>query len=207
VKRYRVNEVFGPTLQGEGARAGSVNWWLRFAGCNLTCSRDGEAGFDCDTDFSGGRLLDAPQVLDALLALVPERFAHRERWLVVSGGEPGMQLDDDLVRVLRAPPGFRVAVETNGTYSLPEVDWVSCSPKTAEHTLRLGRKVDELRYVRHVGQALPKPALEADHYFVSPAFEADGSLRRETLDWCVRLCLDNPRWRLSVQQHKLWRVR
>lgn len=196
---YMVNEIFGPTLQGEGARTGTVNHWLRLAACNLTCRVEVE-GFDCDTDFSGGRKMSADDIARVLVDLAP-----RAEWVVCSGGEPGLQLDADLVGALRGA-GFKVAVETNGTCELPEVDWVSCSPKTAEHTLRVGH-VDELRYVRAHGQALPKPRLKAAHYYVSPAFEPDGTLRRETLDWCVELVKENPRWALSVQSHKLLRLR
>jgi organic radical activating enzyme len=196
---YRVNEIFGPTLQGEGARTGTVNHWLRLAGCNLTCSAEIE-GFDCDTDFSGGRRMTVEEVVDELLAL------PRAEWVVVSGGEPGMQLDGALINALHEAR-FNVAVETNGTFPLlSTVDWVSCSPKTAEHTLRVTH-VDELRYVRAHGQALPKPRLSADHFYISPAFEPSGKLRRETLEWCTQLCMDNPRWALSIQLHKLIGVR
>lgn len=100
-----------------------------------------------------------------------------------------------------------LCVETNGTKTLPAgLDWVSCSPKTAEHTLAL-TMADELRYVRHAGMGIPRPAVVAAHHFVSPAFQPDGSLRAEDLRWCVQLVLENPQWRLSVQQHKFWRVR
>lgn len=200
---YSVNEIFGPTLQGEGARTGTVNFWLRFAGCNLTCRIESE-GFDCDTDFSNGRKLEAAEIVDELRRL----GAKSGSWVVISGGEPSLQLDRALVDALHEA-GLYLAVETNGTHDLPPgVEWISVSPKTAEHTLRLDRSlVDELRYVRAEGQALPKPRLSANYYFISPAFEADGSLKRGTLEWCKRLVLENPTWRLSVQTHKLLGVR
>lgn len=201
MKQYTVNEIFGPTLQGEGARKGTVNFWLRFAACNLTCRREVE-GFDCDTDFSGGRKMTAQDIVETLNALNQQPYPVR--WVVCSGGEPTLQLDDELCLALE-DAGYHIAVETNGTNELPPkgVDWVSCSPKTAEHTLRVGG-VDELRYVRAVGQELPKPQLKASHYYISPAFEPDGSLKQETLDWCVKLCLENPRWALSIQDHKTY---
>ena len=205
---YSVNEIFGPTLQGEGARTGTVNYWLRFAGCNLRCSAIVE-GFDCDTDFSGGRKMEAAEIVAELVKL----GAGKNAWIVVSGGEPSLQIDADLVAALKGA-GFYIAIETNGTHGLPEgIDWISVSPKTAEHTLRVVDEtedrmhVDELRYVRASGQALPKPQLQADYYFISPAFEADGSLKRGTLEWCKELVLGSPTWRLSVQTHKLLGVR
>ena len=208
MKKYLVNEIFGPTLQGEGARAGTPNIWVRFAECNLTCSADGEAGFDCDTNFSGGERMDADELLARTIAL-----AGPVQSVVFSGGEPALQLDEELIDAFQSA-GFMVAVETNGTRPLPSIiDWLSVSPKTAEHTLRVlsGKDakvmVDELRYVRAIGQAIPAPCLQARYYYISPAFESDGSLKRETLDHCVGLVLANPKWRLSVQAHKLWRIR
>lgn len=205
MKTYTVNEIFGPTLQGEGARKGTVNHWVRFAGCNLTCRADGPEGFDCDTDFSSGYPMTAEEIVHTLERL--ESSSHR---VVLSGGEPGLQVDNELIEALLAS-NWIIAIETNGTVALPiGIQWVSCSPKTAEHTLRVRETyaiINELRYVRNVRQAIPKPNLKAVHHFISPAFEPDGTVLRETLDWCVKLCLENPRWALSTQDHKLWRVR
>ncbi len=207
MRQYSVNEVFY-SLQGEGYRAGYPSVFLRFAGCNLQCRREVE-GFDCDTDFSGGRKMTAEEVVAAVDRAAGA--AKREGMVVIlTGGEPTLQLDRPLCDALHAA-GYAVAVETNGTNEIESglVDFISCSPKTAEHTLRVGAggSVDELRYVRHAGQALPKPALVADHHFISPAFEPDGTVKRETLEWCVNLCKENPTWRLSLQLHKLLGVR
>jgi 7-carboxy-7-deazaguanine synthase len=94
---------------------------------------------------------------------------------------------------------------------LPEgIDWITCSPKSAEHTLRLTH-ASEIKYVRNVGQGIPRPTIEADHQLISPAFRTmpDGKHESEpgALAWCLKLVKENPSWRLSVQQHKLWRVR
>lgn len=198
-KPLTVNEIFY-SVQGEGARAGSANVFVRLSGCNLTCSKDGPEGFDCDTEFASGRAIP----LEELVAEV-KRIGGPCRNVIFTGGEPALQLTELVVAAFKAA-GFVVCVETNGTRKLPpNIDWVSCSPKTAEHTLRLER-VDELRYVRHVGQAIPRPALTATHYFVSPAWDGD-RFPVENLAHCIALVKENPQWSLSVQQHKLWRVR
>jgi organic radical activating enzyme len=198
VKQYLVNEIFY-SLQGEGVRAGTPNLFLRFARCNLACAQETH-GFDCDTEFVSGRWLGVEEIAAELGALAPDC-----RWVVLTGGEPALQVDAELIDALHAA-GYRLAIETNGSVALPaELDWVTVSPKVAEHAIRQ-RRADEVKYVRGYGQAIPETVVEADHYLVSPAF--DGSdLDRRTLDWCIRLVKENPPWRLSVQQHKLWGVR
>ena len=102
--------------------------------------------------------------------------------------------------------GYKLAIETNGSIELPPgIDWITVSPKVAEHAVRQ-RVAHEVKYVRGYGQAIPRTVVKAEHYLISPAFEGD-QVDPRTLDWCIRLCRDNPPWRLSVQQHKLWRVR
>lgn len=197
---YTVNEIFF-SLQGEGARAGTPNVFVRFSFCNLKCSVDNEAGFDCDTDFSSGVKYE----LDDLVAKM-EQIGGECRNVIFTGGEPALQLDQALCDRLH-DDGWFIAIETNGTKPLKgQVDWISCSPKSAEHTLRVG-PVDELRYVRFNGQGIPKPSLEAAYYCISPAFQADWSVSKEDLQYCIDLVKQNPMWRLSVQQHKLWGVR
>lgn len=198
--RYRVNEVFY-SLQGEGLRAGTPNVFVRFSGCNLKCNRD-EHGFDCDTEFVSGRWLTPRELLDEV------RFASKDcRSIVFTGGEPALQLDERLVRFFH-DLGYYLAIETNGTRPLPEgIDWVCVSPKTAEHTLRLS-EASEVKYVRAFGQGLPKPRIDAPFYLISPAFNAEGRVDAQTMKWCVALVRERPdKWRLSVQMHKLWRVR
>lgn len=197
-KSLQVNEVFY-SVQGEGARAGSANVFVRLSGCNLTCSRDVE-GFDCDTEFVSGK----PYALEDLLAQCA-KLGGPCRNVIFTGGEPALQLTEHVVASFKAA-GWVVCVETNGTRELPaNVDWVSCSPKTAEHTLRV-KRVNELRYVRHAGQAIPRPSLNAQHLYLSPAWDGE-QLSREALEHCVALVKENPLWSLSVQQHKQWRVR
>lgn len=192
---YRVNEVFH-SIQGEGVRAGTANVFVRFSGCNLSCRRETE-GFDCDTEFVSGR----NQELDELVIEVA-RIGGECRAVIFTGGEPSLQLNEALVEALHER-GYYLAIETNGTNPLPPgLDWVCVSPKTAEHTLRVAGRVDEVKYVRHAGQALPRPSLDARHYLISPAVQPDGSILRADLEHCIALVKGAPSWRLSIQLHK-----
>ena len=196
MKRYTINEIFH-SIQGEGARAGTADIFVRFSNCNLRCVKEKE-GFDCDTEFLSGRHVFGDDLLTEL-----GKFDCRN--IIFTGGEPALQLDSDLIYSLKQS-GYYLAIETNGTIALPEgIDWISVSPKTAEHTLKV-LKANEVRYVRAYGQGIPKTVIQADHYYISPAFSA-GNLDPKTLDWCIGLVLQNPTWRLSVQQHKFWGVR
>ncbi len=203
VKSYTVNEMFY-SLQGEGVRAGTANVFVRFAGCNLTCSKAVE-GFDCDTDFSSGSRMSGLEILARARELVGDDTDNTPG-VIFTGGEPTLQLDEDLVQLF-ADAGFHTAIETNGLRPAPKnLDWISCSPKTAEHTLAI-EGVSELRYVRASTQALPKPRLATKYLCLSPAFSDDEREFRANLAWCIKLCKENPTWRLSVQQHKLWGAR
>lgn len=202
-KMYMVNEVYR-SLQGEGVRAGTVNVFLRLTGCNMRCDVEpGErspGGFACDTEFMSGRKLTLPD----LLAWV-QQVAGDCRWIILTGGEPGLQVDDAFIAFFH-DAGFLLAIETNGSVELPEgLDWITVSPKVAEHAIKQ-RKADEVKYVRGYGQGIPKTVVEASYNLISPAF--CGSLVDEnTFQWCIQLVQDHPEWQLSVQQHKLWNVR
>ncbi len=215
--KYAVNEMF-VSLQGEGVRAGTLNVFVRFTGCNLRCSHEAgpksPGGFDCDTEFSSGRALDADEIVAEVLRLWPVPVLPPS--VILTGGEPGLQANDLLLTRLREARCF-VAIETNGSVELPHAgdplrresyalfDWITVSPKVAEHCVRQP-VADEVKYVRGHGQGIPAPTCKATHRVLSPAF-AGADIDREALLWCVRLVHENPAWRLSVQQHKLWRVR
>jgi 7-carboxy-7-deazaguanine synthase len=195
---YRINEWFY-SLQGEGVRAGTANLFLRFSGCNLKCTKE-DMGFDCDTEFSSGKDWTLAEIVQNLKETAPEAD-----WVILTGGEPMLQVDEALIDGLHEA-GFKIAVETNGTKPVsPKIDWICVSPKGAEHTLQQ-KFAHELKYVRSYGQGIPKPTIEAQHYLISPAFEADG-LPRKNLDWCLQLVKENPRWRLSLQLHKFMNIR
>ena len=198
MERYLVNEIFY-SLQGEGVRAGTPNLFLRLSRCNLECKVETH-GFDCDTEFESGRWMPIDEILAEFRAL-----SESCGWVILTGGEPALQADRELIDRLHAA-GYKLAIETNGSFPLPEgIDWITVSPKVAEHAIRQ-RTAHEVKYVRGYGQAIPKTVVEAEHYLISPAFEG-ADIDPRTLDWCIRLCKENPPWRLSVQQHKLWKVR
>lgn len=208
-RMYKVNEIFY-SVQGEGCRAGTANVFVRFSGCNLRCN-EAEHGFDCDTEFVSGRQLSLRElVVEIAQAVYPpgEPVVPRDPVpaIIFTGGEPALQLDDILVETLK-DLGHYLAVESNGTKQLPAgIDWICLSPKTAEHTIHHSY-VNELRYVRRKGMGIPKPKCVAANYTISPAFQSDGTVKKEDLEWCIDLVKNNPKWRLSVQLHKLWSVR
>ena len=196
--QYLVNELFY-SIQGEGALTGTPMVFVRLARCNLRCAVR-NAGFDCDTEFQGFVAMTLDQLVGEIRAL----SRGRSGWALLTGGEPALQLDAPLLDALHAD-GLKVAIETNGTIKLPDgIDWICVSPKSAGHTIAQ-RRADEIKYVLQRGQALPElpPAMKATHHFVSPAFQPDGSLRREDLDHCLSIALNNKPWRLSLQSHKL----
>jgi 7-carboxy-7-deazaguanine synthase len=205
---YSVKEIFY-TLQGEGAQTGRPAVFCRFAGCNLWSGREADRATAvctfCDTDFvdtdgpGGGRFASA----GALAAAVAQAWpvgADGARFVVCTGGEPLLQLDAGLVQALHGE-GFEIAIETNGTrLPPPGVDWVCVSPKAgAELLLRSG---DELKLVYPQAGAEPNrfEALAFEHFFLQPM---DGPAREANTEAALRYCLAHPRWRLSLQTHKL----
>ena len=204
---YSVKECF-LTLQGEGVQSGSRAVFLRFAGCNLWSGREqdratAQCNF-CDTDFvgtdgeGGGKFKDA----QAVAAHVEKLWGSggQERLVVITGGEPMLQLDKELVDSLHAR-GFRVAVETNGTLpAVPDLDWVCVSPKSGTEVVQ--RQGNELKLV-WPQEGIDPAELEEwnfDHFLVQPM---DCVNRAEALKAAVGLSMDRPKWRLSLQAHKV----
>ena len=213
---YAVKEIYY-TLQGEGANTGRPAVLLRFAGCNLWSGREqdratAQCGF-CDTDFvgtdgpGGGRFESSDALARAVLAAWPAAGRAppgARRFVVCTGGEPLLQLDEPLTAALHEA-GFEIAIETNGTLLPPRgVDWVCVSPKAGvELVLRRG---DELKLV-FPQEGLPPESLEDldfRHWFLQPM---DGPDRARNTELAVRYCLAHPRWRLSLQTHKLVGIR
>ncbi len=199
---YLVKEIFGPTLQGEGAHAGRPCVFLRFAVCNLACTW-------CDTDFSpeGARRLSAGEITDELLAT----DHHGARVAVVTGGEPALQWDAPLADSLRRA-GFRVHMETNGT-RIPKapVEWLTLSPKPQFHDGRFSLapaealSPDEIKVVvddsvTDETLSIYEGAFECEQRFVQPCMDDryDQHLAR-----AITLAQRRPAWRLSVQLHKI----
>jgi len=206
---YAVKEIFH-TLQGEGARSGTSAVFCRFAGCNLWSGREedraGAACDFCDTDFvgtggpGGGRFETAADLARAVDRAWPNGSDASRKLVVCTGGEPLLQLDAPLVDALHGR-GFSIAIETNGTLPAPEgIDWICVSPK-AGAPLRQ-RRGDELKVV--YPQALLDLAelagLDFRHFFIQPM---DGPDYERNLRLAIALCRRAPRWRLSLQTHKL----
>jgi 7-carboxy-7-deazaguanine synthase (Cx14CxxC type) len=209
---YAVKEIFY-TLQGEGAQAGRAAVFCRFAGCNLWTGREQDraaaiCGF-CDTDFvgidgdGGGRFATAEALAEAVAAAWPEGAGGR-RYVVCTGGEPLLQLDAPAVSALKAR-GFEVAVETNGTQVAPAgLDWICVSPKAgAGLSLCAG---NELKLVFPQAGAEPGrfESLAFEHFFLQPM---DGPLVERHTREALAYCLAHPRWKLSLQTHKLLGIR
>jgi 7-carboxy-7-deazaguanine synthase len=192
--KLHVNEIFY-SLQGEGARKGSANIFVRFAHCNLEC------GF-CDTEFESFQ--------EFSLQRLSEECSHYPcKNIIFTGGEPLLQLTAEVVKDFKSA-GYFLAIETNGTITPPTgLDWITVSPKIAEHVLAQKFKrvhVNELKYVRNKSQGIPKPRIKADHYYISPEFDGDYS-SKENIEHCIELVKEYPEWKLSVQEHKLLRIR
>jgi 7-carboxy-7-deazaguanine synthase len=205
---YAVKEIFY-TLQGEGANTGRAAVFCRFAGCNLWTGRDedrGEATCQfCDTDFvgtdgpGGGKFATAEKLAAAVAAAWP-KASPAQRFVVCTGGEPLLQLDATLVDALHAE-GFVVAVETNGTLPPPEgVDWLCVSPKAgAALELRSGNEL-KLVYPQEGVDPSQYEQLRFEHFFLQPM---DGPGLEANTASALQYCLEHPRWRLSLQTHKL----
>lgn len=204
---YAVKEIF-LTLQGEGMQAGARAVFLRFAGCNLWSGRDQDRAEAqcrfCDTDFvgtdgeGGGKFRDAA----ALAAAVENAWGQGEerRLAVVTGGEPMLQLDTNLLDALHAR-GFRVAVESNGTLpAITGIDWLCISPKAGTEVVQ--RSGDELKLV-WPQDGIDPVALESwafAHFLVQPMDCAEAA---SAMDAAIALAMERPRWRLTLQAHKL----
>jgi 7-carboxy-7-deazaguanine synthase (Cx14CxxC type) len=205
---YSVREIYY-TLQGEGAQTGRAAVFCRFAGCNLWSGREEDRATAvcrfCDTDFvgtggPGGGKFETPGALADAVASHWPRATPGTPLVVCTGGEPLLQLDETLIIAFRAR-GLEVAVETNGTRPAPTgLDWICVSPKAgAPLVLTAG---DELKLVYPQAGAPPEAfeLLAFRHFFLQPM---DGSERERNTALATRYCLEHPRWRLSLQTHKL----
>jgi 7-carboxy-7-deazaguanine synthase (Cx14CxxC type) len=208
---YAVKEIF-LTLQGEGAHAGRAAVFCRFAGCNLWSGREQDRASAicqfCDTDFVGtdgtlgGRYASAGELADTISAQWTGKEA--DRYVVLTGGEPMLQLDSPLVDALHAR-GFAIGVETNGTILPPEgLDWICVSPKAgADLIVRQGH---ELKLVYPQEEAMPEAfaGLSFERFSLQPM---DGPDVIENTARAVEYCLKHPQWRLSLQTHKTLGIR
>jgi 7-carboxy-7-deazaguanine synthase (Cx14CxxC type) len=209
---YSVKEIYY-TLQGEGAQTGRAAVFLRFAGCNLWTGLERDRAQAvckfCDTDFvgtngiGGGKFQTADDLAQAVVRTWPEGNAGRP-YVVCTGGEPLLQIDEALVTALHARR-FEIGIETNGTLLPPSgIDWICVSPK-ADAELKLTRG-NELKLIYPQNRASPEryAALAFDNFFLQPM---DNAERQANTDAVTQYCLAHPQWRLSLQTHKLIGIR
>lgn len=194
-----VNEIFY-SLQGEGFRVGTPTIFIRLQGCKskYACL---QKKIKCDTEFESGTEMSLKEIETWC---EKNAFSKEITW---TGGEPTDQLNEDIVQYFKKR-GYFQAIETSGLNSVPNgIDYISLSPKVGEHVLKKNfpKGVNELRYVRHSGQSIPSPLIKANNYYLSP--HSDGvNINRENLHHCIKLIKNNPLWKLSVQQHKIWNI-
>jgi 7-carboxy-7-deazaguanine synthase len=210
---YTVKELFY-TLQGEGANVGRAAVFCRFAGCNLWTGREEDRADAvcqfCDTDFvgvgpDGGKFTEPAALAHAVASLWPAHRSSGSRpFVVCTGGEPLLQLDEPLIDALHAE-GFEVAVETNGTRPAPPgLDWICVSPKArAPLVLKRGNEL-KLVFPQDGGDPERYEGLDFDHFFLQPM---DGPDVEANTRRALQYCLEHPRWRLSLQTHKLLEIR
>ncbi len=208
---YSVKELYY-TLQGEGAQTGRPAVFVRFAGCNLWSGRErdrpGAVCRFCDTDFvgtdgpGGGKFPTAAALADAVRRQWPRGAAVCSPYVVCTGGEPLLQLDTPAIDALHGA-GFEVGVETNGTLAAPPgIDWLCVSPKADAALLQTSG--DELKLVFPQDETEARPErfgdLDFKHFFLQPR---DDDRLAEHTRAATRYCLENPRWKLSLQTHKI----
>ena len=208
---YTVKEIFY-TLQGEGANAGRPAVFCRFSGCNLWTGRESDRATAicdfCDTDFvgigaDGGKFATAESLAAAIASRWPNDSPDR-RFVVCTGGEPLLQLDAAAIEALHAL-GFEVAVETNGTQQPPPgLDWICVSPKArADLVIQRGNEL-KLVYPQSEFDPAQFESMEFSEFFLQPM---DGPQLAANTRAALEYCLAHPRWRLSVQTHKLLGIR
>ena len=208
---YSIKEIFY-TLQGEGNHAGRPAVFCRFAGCNLWTGREQDrlsaiCQF-CDTDFvgtdgvGGGKFKTAQALAQNISSLWPATYPA-SKYVVFTGGEPLLQLDLALISAMHEV-GFEIAIETNGTLPVPQgVDWICVSPKMGSNlVVRAGSEIKVV--IPQLGQPMSEYAsLDFEHYFVQAM---DGPNQAENLQLAITFCKENPKWKLSVQTHKLLQI-
>lgn len=207
---YSVKEIFY-TLQGEGVNAGRPAVFCRFSGCNLWSGREGDRATAicnfCDTDFVGmdgtlgGKYKDPRDLADRIVSLWPE--GRGSRFVVLTGGEPLLQVDSPLIEALHQV-GFQIAVETNGSLPAPDgIDWLCVSPKAG--AVWVQRQGSELKLVFPQSGLMPDE-VDGDfiHFLLQPL---DGPNSRLHTEQAIEHCQRDPRWRLSLQTHKFLEIR
>ena len=194
---YPINEIFC-SLQGEGYNTGVASVFIRFSGCNLKCAF-------CDTQHQSHTIMSAPEIVDEVMKYPDAPL------IVLTGGEPSLFVDEQLLQALHLT-GKKIAIETNGTRPLPSgIDWVTLSPKFGfeggDAMPCVLDRCDELKVV-YTGQDLSQyDSIAAEHRFLQPCYVDDEEQRFLNQRQCVDAVLSNPKWRLSLQTHRLLGIR
>lgn len=207
---YSVKEIYY-TLQGEGAHSGRPAVFLRFAGCNLWSGREEHRATAvcrfCDTEFvgtdgpGGGKFETATELAAAVAAQWPTKAGETSRYVVCTGGEPLLQLDDAAIGALHAA-GFEIGVESNGTLPAPPgIDWLCISPKGRAEVVQVTGNELKLVYPQVEPEAHPErySTLQFEHFFLQPL---DSPEREAHTQQAISYCLEHPQWKLSMQTHK-----
>ena len=200
----KINEIFY-SLQGEGVHAGEPSVFVRFSGCNLRCSF-------CDTVHQAGTMMTDREIVDSI-------NRYPARWIILTGGEPSLFIDEAFIRLLHEKTGKKIAIETNGTRPVPSsIDWITCSPKagmTDEATAQAAsamqlQRADEIKVV-DIGQDLEPYftlpiASSSTSFSLQPCYSPDQETYARNLSRTVARVLADPRWRLSAQLHRFLRI-
>ncbi len=206
-RRYGVHKIFGPTIQGEGGMAGTVCHFLRLSGCNMWDGRPETRAAShcpfCDTDFFSHTMMTAEEIGDELLELT--NWIYRPSWVTISGGEPALQIDQDLIDVLHRH--FEVAVESNGTRALEaKVDYLTVSPKLPM-TQTVVRECDSLKLLwPHPNPAINPHAynsIRAGERYLQPIETGDTEQDDRNIQSAIRELYAMPNWKLGLQTHKM----
>jgi 7-carboxy-7-deazaguanine synthase len=189
-KSYRVNDIFY-SLQGEGHNTGRAAVFVRFSGCNLHCPF-------CDTDFSHFETLTAPEIIRRMQALTPQ--GEDSPIVVLTGGEPTLQVDSDLLDAIHAAGFPFIAMESNGTKEPPAgLDWLTVSPKENVSV----RQCSELKVLFNGTDEPDDLGIQATYYYLQPLDAGNETENRRMVDGSIEYIKAHPRWRLSLQTHKL----
>lgn len=195
---YRINEIFY-SLQGEGFNTGTPSVFVRFSGCNLRCSF-------CDTRHETGKLTTAAEIANQI------KQYPMAQLVVLTGGEPSLFIDKEFVNYIKKECGLPIAIETNGTNTLPQnIDWVTLSPKTGfeggDTKPCVLKDCNELKVV-YLGQNLSQyDSIKADYRYLQPCYTDDEKDRQNHMKACVEAVMRNKGWRLSLQTHRMLGIR
>ena len=208
---YKVKEIYY-TIQGEGFNLGRPAVFCRFSNCNLWSGREEDRDKAickfCDTDFVGtdgenGGEFSAEELSKKINSIWPN---DNNKFLVFTGGEPLLQIDEKLISNIKKH-GFEIAVETNGTVNAPvSIDWLTVSPKEGSKFIQ--KSGQELKVVYPQGFDLKElENYDFQHFYLSPMITSDHSLNKNNIEACVEYCLANPKWKMTYQCHKIWKIR